>query len=75
MNKILYLAVTKEGKQLGLFTTSEKAFAKFEEANTCQIWELNEKTGQYHPTNASIGKLELVPKKDDVIYQKIKENN
>lgn len=75
MIESLYLAITKEGKQLGLFLTSEQAFAKFEDTNTCEIWNLNKKTGQFHPTNASIGRLELIPKKDDEIYQKIKENN
>lgn len=75
MKESLYLAITKEGKQLGLFLTSEQAFAKFEDAHACEIWDLNTKTGQFHPTNASVGRLELVPKKDDEIYKKIKENN
>lgn len=61
----LYLAKTREGKQLGLFLSSEQAFTKFENANDCEMWELNEKTGQYQPTNASVGRLELVEKRDE----------
>lgn len=61
--KYLYLALSKDGKQLGLFLTTEQAFSKFDNANDCQMWELNEKTGQYHPTNASVGRLELVEKR------------
>lgn len=64
--KFLYLALTKDGKQLGLFKTSEQAFAKSERVHECQIWNLNEKTGQFHPSNASVGRLTLLPKRDEV---------
>jgi hypothetical protein len=54
--------LNKDGKQLGLFKTSDQAFA-LKEANTAQRWKLNEKTGKFSPTNTPIGRLELVPKK------------
>ena len=64
MIESLFLGLDKEGKQVGLFKTHEQAFQN-ERVHTCEFWNLNNKTGQYHPTIHSIGKLELVPKKGE----------
>lgn len=64
MSESLYLGIDKDGKQVGLFKTHEQAFLN-NKVHTCEFWDLNVKTGQYHPTIHSIGKLELVPKKDE----------
>lgn len=63
MTEHLYLGIDKEGKQVGLFKTHEQAFQN-PKVNMAEFWDLSEKTGQYHPTNASIGRLEMVPKKE-----------
>ncbi|HII36577.1 MAG TPA: hypothetical protein HA319_06130 [Nitrosopumilaceae archaeon] len=61
----LYLGIDKEGKQIGLFKTSEQALEN-PKVNYAEIWDLNKKTGQFHPTIHSIGKLTLLPRKGDV---------
>jgi len=63
--KFLYLGMTKDGKQVGLFTSSDSAFM-VEKVHTAVILQLHEKTGQYYETNGSIGRLELLPKRQDV---------
>jgi len=62
MSESLYLGVDKDKKQVALYKTSEQAFQN-PKVDMCEIWDLNEKTGQFYPTNASIGQLELMPKK------------
>lgn len=62
--KLLYLGLKKDGKQVGLFKTHEQAFAFSEEIHEAQIWNLDEKTGRFFPTNGSVGRLTMLPKKD-----------
>lgn len=65
MTESLYLGVSKEGKQIGLFKTSDQAFGN-PKVHVAEIWSLNEKTGQFHPTIGSIARLEILPRKEDV---------
>ena len=65
MTDTLYLGKTREGKQVGLFRSHEEAFAYSDKINTADIWNLDEKTGRFYPTNGSVGRLELVPKKEE----------
>ena len=64
MTSTLYLGLTKEGKQIGLFRTSAEAFLK-EDVHEAQIWNLNKRTGQYHPTNGSVLQFDILPKQDE----------
>lgn len=62
MVESLYLGFSKAGRQIGLFKTHEQAFEN-SQVHEAKLWNLDEKTGQYHPTNGSVCRLEMLPKK------------
>lgn len=57
----VYLGVSKEKKQIGLFQSVEQAF-NYPGVELVEIWNLDINTGQYFPSNASVGKLEMLEK-------------
>lgn len=67
MTRTLILAFNKDGKQVGLYEKWEDA-EKNPDVTEGEFWDLNEKTGQYHPTRNKVCKLELVPTKEE--YEK-----
>lgn len=61
MTDSLYLGWGYDGKQIGLYKTSEQAFQN-PKVKECEFWDLHEKTGRYCPTGNKICKLTIVEK-------------
>ena len=64
MRNPLYLALNKDGKQLGLFDTNEHALA-VKDASEAEIWDYDAKTGRYYPTGNKVCKFEILPKEGE----------